>query len=516
MLRNSFIEHYKPKSTKTKFFEKEIALFRTDIGVINSQRPMSTRAIKKLPKAIFPEFIDDIMCNNVPNTLLYSSNARKERYFYIKQKNYILNSNYVTRKSSQKKELSKLGALMLNRTNIQKMESLNDRIKKFLINRDKKIKEYKIKQENFYKINPSIDSKNKKLFYKPMNEIRLEGYKRALNNCLIKSKSDKYFEMPNIQFNMEDVFSRLSKNIILNQKTLKKIIQKEKEIKEKQKNDSYNLIRKNQIKNLKNIPNKKLQTIISNSNRNNQRFTKNLIIKNKNKTRHKTDTIDDDNKYNDQSVDNNKNFDYYNYNIRNMPTLNISKILNFSSGKEFIIKITPKIKKRCLSVLSCGPKPKPIKRNLSSEKKDTEEEKIDYEEIKNRSIYNINNSRSKKNINNIILYNTLKVEKNFPKNNVVRLMNYRDENFNSNLHIAVINDSIKLIKYFLDKKLSPNELNDEGKTPLHLAMKKGNIKIIELLIQNGASTQIKDKKGKKPFDYASRQTKHYFNYENPK
>ena len=80
-----------------------------------------------------------------------------------------------------------------------------------------------------------------------MNEIRLEGYKRALNNCLIKSKSDKYFEMPNIQFNMEDVFSRLSKNIILNQKTLKKIIQKEKEIKEKQKNDSYNLIRKNQI-----------------------------------------------------------------------------------------------------------------------------------------------------------------------------------------------------------------------------------------------------------------------------
>ena len=95
-------------------------------------------------------------------------------------------------------------------------------------------------------------------------------------------------------------------------------------------------------------------------------------------------------------------------------------------------------------------------------------------------------------------------------------MNYRDENFNSNLHIAVINDSIKLIKYFLDKKLSPNELNDEGKTPLHLAMKKGNIKIIELLIQNGASTQIKDKKGKKPFDYASRQTKHYFNYENPK
>ena len=43
-----------------------------------------------------------------------------------------------------------------------------------------------------------------------------------------------------------------------------------------------------------------------------------------------------------------------------------------------------------------GQSPNQKKKNLSSEKKDTEEEKIDYEEIKNRSIYNINNSRSKK------------------------------------------------------------------------------------------------------------------------
>ena len=69
--------------------------------------------------------------------------------------------------------------------------------------------------------NINIDFKNKKLFYKPMNDIRLEGYKRALNNCLRKSKSDKYFELPNNQLNMENVFSRLSKNIILDQKTLK-------------------------------------------------------------------------------------------------------------------------------------------------------------------------------------------------------------------------------------------------------------------------------------------------------
>ena len=58
-----------------------------------------------------------------------------------------------------------------------------------------------------------------------------------------------------------------------------------------------------------------------------------------------------------------------------MSILNISKILNFSSGKGFIIKITPKIKTRCLSALSCGPKYKLTKRNISSKIKDNDEKK---------------------------------------------------------------------------------------------------------------------------------------------
>ena len=51
-----------------------------------------------------------------------------------------------------------------------------------------------------------------------------------------------------------------------------------------------------------------------------------------------------------------------------MPILNISKILIFSSGKEFIIKITPKIKTRCLSALSCGPKYHPKEKTLRKKK----------------------------------------------------------------------------------------------------------------------------------------------------
>ena len=105
------------------------------------------------------------------------------------------------------------------------------------------------------------------------------------------------------------------------------------------------------------------------------------------------------------------------------------------------------------------------------------------------------------------------VDKNNRGRDIVKVRNYRDENFNSNLHIAVLNDSIKLVKYFLNKKLDPNGVNNEGKTPLHLAMKKGNKNIIELLIKSGANTEFKDKKGKIPIDYASKEIKHYFIFE---
>ena len=470
---------------------------------------MSTKTIKRLPKNTFPIFIDDIMCNNEVNTLLYSSNATKEKNFYLKQKNSLLNRNSCNSQSLKKNKLTPLGVIMLKRNNIQIFNSLKEKITKFFQKRNEIFENYKTKQENFEKNQPNLDNKLKRLYYKPMNEIRLEGYKRAFRQCLKKSKSDEHFELPNIQLNMEDVYSRLSNNVILNQKALREKLNKEKERKEKQKeeNDSYNNLFQKQLKNLRNIPNKKFENLKNNSSK--PRFKKKLIIK-----KHNHDnSLNSEYNYNNIDIDLN-NYNYYYY-IINMPPLNISKILKFSAGKEFKIKITPRIQKRCVSALSCGPKPKIPKTNLSSEKKDTEkEEEIDYNEIRNKSIFNINKSKTQKNINNLILYNTLMGDKNNRGYDVVKVRNYRDENFNSNLHIAVLKDSIKLVKYFLNKKLNPNGVNKEGKTPLHLAMKKGNKKIIDLLIKNGSNTQFKDKKGKIPIDYASKKTKHYFIFEN--
>ena len=49
MLRNSFIENYKSKSTKAKLFEREVALFHTDLNKIISH-------IKVIPKQTIAKY----------------------------------------------------------------------------------------------------------------------------------------------------------------------------------------------------------------------------------------------------------------------------------------------------------------------------------------------------------------------------------------------------------------------------------------------------------------------------
>lgn len=82
--------------------------------------------------------------------------------------------------------------------------------------------------------------------------------------------------------------------------------------------------------------------------------------------------------------------------------------------------------------------------------------------------------------------------------------NYRDRNNNSSLHISVNNNSIEMVKYFLDKKIKNlNTKNNKGQTALHLAYIKGNEEIIDLLLQKGANINAVDLKGNKPFDLNS-------------
>ena len=230
MLRNKYFEQYKDLINKKSQIENEMEFYNTDLNrIINSQRPMSSIRIKNLPSKVLPIFIDDVMCDNNVNTLLYSSNAHKEIYFYLKQKKSLLNSNINPLNSpKKKKELSALGTIMANRNNLQVIKSLKDKIDNYFNERNDIIEKLRNKQELFLKSQPMINNKLKKLYYKPINEIKLKGYQRAFNECLNRSLSDQNFDLPNIKFNMNDVYSRLFNNAILNPNLLRIKISKEK------------------------------------------------------------------------------------------------------------------------------------------------------------------------------------------------------------------------------------------------------------------------------------------------
>ena len=87
MLRNSYFEQYQHLLNKNSQLENEMEFYHTDLNrLIYFQRPISSIRIKNLPSKVLPIFIDDVMCDKDVNSLLYSSNAKKEKYFYIKQK----------------------------------------------------------------------------------------------------------------------------------------------------------------------------------------------------------------------------------------------------------------------------------------------------------------------------------------------------------------------------------------------------------------------------------------------
>ena len=149
--------------------------------------------------------------------------------------------------------------------------------------------------------------------------------------------------------------------------------------------------------------------------------------------------------------------------------------------------------RRCLSTLSGGPKKKNKSKEIS---------KIN--EIKKKFNYRILSFKNKADPDDKSLYNTMIVNDPFLKKYKIKNKNYRDRFNNSSLHIAVNNNSISMVKYFLNKKIKNlNSRNDKGQTPLHIACKLGNEEMINLLIQNGSKINVVDNAGNRPFDLLS-------------
>ena len=161
--------------------------------------------------------------------------------------------------------------------------------------------------------------------------------------------------------------------------------------------------------------------------------------------------------------------DNYELNQKYKKKFNLKNYFKEFRGKEYLITPSFSTINLCLKKSSCGP-------NIKLE----HTQKINLNKFKR-------NQTLDKNLNYIIDVN-----------------DYRDGNKNSYLHLAVVKNNEKLVKYYLDKNFSPNEQNILGNTPLHYAVELKNKNIIQLLINNGGDVNTKNNKGITPYDLADR------------
>lgn len=457
MLRNSFLEPYQTQKNQISEFEKEM-LAHDENHLLNLERPLSERGIVKLPNTTLPNFIDDIMCNKNINKLLYSSNANKELDFYQKQKQFLLRNTTSDVKQnpfSTSKNRRPYESVFLKKKKLAMFQIIKDNISMFKLNKSRSMKLLKKKNKEFQKKQISSNKLSTQLFFKPINDIRIEGYKKAVEVCLNKSSHDNNFPLPDISFNMNDVYSRLYYNAILNPIKIK----------------PYNLDEDMKICNSE-IDNKYRNTNVKTFAGNNEDIhssdrAKSLFYKRITKRKLNQDFNSPVNNYNTF------------YNKSKLPDFKLNKVLKGNDGKEFSIKPTPFNYRKCLGKNSGGPK--------------------------------MNKKKYKKMLRRLLNKNS-----SFYKDTkgIINVNSYRDKDKNSNLNIAIKRNNEKFVQYFLNKKYNPNEQNKYGDTALHLSMKNKNIEIIKLLLDKGADITIKNKKGITPYDLASKEIKNEFKLDN--
>jgi len=79
-----------------------------------------------------------------------------------------------------------------------------------------------------------------------------------------------------------------------------------------------------------------------------------------------------------------------------------------------------------------------------------------------------------------------------------QLLDNKDLQDNTVLHMAALNNDVKTAKLCLDHGADVNTKKSKETTPLHMAATKGNLEMAELLISRGAGVNMKDGDSKAP------------------
>ena len=182
-------------------------------------RPLSMTNIKKISENDFPIFVNDLMCEKGTGHLLFPASFRNQVNLYLKQQSYAYkvttfnkNKNFIEMmkelKRKRNKELyditnmKKLTSPKLS--NLKKREELEEmkvNLNSLKNRRSKLIKNLRNKNKKFYKSQPLINRKLRKLMFQSVNDIRIRGYEKAFEACNNLSLTHKDFNMPDISVN---------------------------------------------------------------------------------------------------------------------------------------------------------------------------------------------------------------------------------------------------------------------------------------------------------------------------
>ena len=210
MLRNNYILKYNSGNNSSIISKDDSKAEHNDNRKLYLERPLEPTQIKKIKNQKIFSFVDNIMCNKKINNLLYSTNAKSIASYYIKQKKFLLKQHATGQISSD--NLFRKKTMTLNER-IKKeaiLEDIKDNIEIYRKNRKRYMTQIVEKDDLFIKSQPKVDKKLKKISSKSVNEIILQGYKRAFDKCLKDSLTKKNFEI--IKLNTNDVYGRLYNN----------------------------------------------------------------------------------------------------------------------------------------------------------------------------------------------------------------------------------------------------------------------------------------------------------------
>lgn len=451
MIRNEYLNKFREKDK----FDAEIRYAQDDDNyLLKSYRPLSEKALEKVNQNKLETFVDDLLDNKKLSQLLFSSNAKSEIRLMQKSNEFMLR-NGIKKKvvkikntpndivvNRKKKEMI---AYISGETDVFK-ENRND-YWKMLTDRNNEFNSY-IKSERKLEQKGLIESYNKnrvdrfKLIYNNIKEKLKNFYE---NDCKFRDKpifdneyiQVKEVDLPHIELNMEDVFSRLYHNAVFIQPKTRKA---------------------GSTLNSNSLLNKKVLNSLTSSESNkdiiNDNINKKVILKG--------------------NAGNQK--------------LNVKNVIESANGKEFTIKVTDEILMKCFTKHSGGP-------GMISNGKVSLILSLYYLYFKTNRGFNhstkhgndnfINLLESKDDDGNTFLHSSI-------KDNFYELIGYLlvkgvEVNVQNNegdtpLHIAMRNAKTDVIQMMLECNADIDKANKKGETPFDLATVKYIILILNKII----------------------------------